>query len=166
MRYFIVLLIIIVIVSCLNIKNKAIESFKTESMEWGYNSLNKNLEWDDSLTQKIVGPDPNSDEINHWQYNPQNTQVDYKYYKDNNDMKYASSRLNLNTSPTQNKIIQGLAPITWGDIGKNTKPMDEVVPILGQETRVPDNQSTNSEYIIPSPSAPPKYVGPNVKYIW
>lgn len=162
----IILLILCVLIASLDVKNKAIESFKTESMEWGYNPINSMYHWDDALTQKIVGPNPNSNIVDNWQYNPENTQVDYKYYKDNHDMRYESTRLNLNTSPTQNKIIQHLAPVTWGKIGKDTSPMDEIVPVMGQETRVPDSQSSFSQYVIPSPSAPGKYNGPNVNYCW
>ena len=46
--------------------------------------------------------------------------------------------------------MQQLSPITWGSVGKNTNPVDELVPVLGQETRVPDSQSNEQNYVIPS----------------
>jgi len=166
-KLFIVLLFIIVIVCSFNLTKKNIESFRSESINWGYNpDGGEYTQWDENLTRKIVGPDPSKDLVNNWQYNPENTQVDYKYYQYSNDVKYRSEKDNLNTSDEQNRDVQRLAPVTWASVGKNTNPMDEIVPVLGQETRVPDNQSSQSAYIIPNPSAPPKYQGPNVKYCW
>ena len=169
MRKINILLLIILVVACaFNYNHKSVENFKSETIGWGTDPyLSSNSDWDESLTRKIVGPNPNKDEVNNWQYNPENTQVDYKYYQDCNDTKYLSNRLNIKTSPGQNRIVQQLAPITWGSVGKNTDPVDEVVPVLGQETRVPDSQSNEQNYIIPSnPSLSPKYTGPNVRYFW
>ena len=169
MRKFIIFLLIILVVTCaINYNHNNLENFKSDTISWGEDPyFSPNSDWDDSLTRKIVGPNPNEDVVNNWQYNPENTQVDYKYYQDCNDIKYESNRLNLNTSTSQNRIVQQLAPITWGSVGKNTDPVDEVVPVLGQETRVPDSQSNEQNYIIPSnPSTQPKHEGPKVRYLW
>lgn len=169
MQKFIIFLLIILVVACaFNYRHKSLENFKSETISWGSDPyLNINSDWDETLTRKIVGPNPNEDVVNNWQYNPENTQVDYKYYQDCNDTKYESNRLNLNTNITQDRIVQQLSPITWGSVGKNTNPVDELVPVLGQKTRVPDSQSTEQNYVIPSnPSITPKYEGPKVRYFW
>ena len=165
-KLLILLLLLIVIVCAFNLTKKNIESFKSESMSWGYNPSTEYRDWNNTHCQQIVGPDPSKEIVNNWQYNPENTQVDYKYYKDNNDTKYESVKHNLNSSNTQNRIVQQLAPVTWAYIGKNTDPMDQIVPVIGQETRVPNTQSTQAEYVIPSPSLPPKYIGSNTNYVW
>ena len=106
-KLFILLLFVIVIVCSFNLTKKNIESFRSESINWGYNPKGPGFTvWDENLTRKIVGPDPSKDVVNNWQYNPENTQVDYKYYQYSNDLNYQSNKHNLNTSHEQNRDIQ------------------------------------------------------------
>ena len=135
-------------------------------MEWGYDPVKSYTKWDTSLTRQITGPDPSKKQVNHWQYNPDNTQVDYKYYQNSHDVQYLSDRHKLDTDETQNNLIQQLAPITRASVGKNTSPMDFDVPVPSdiQQTRSPDAQSDESKYVIPAPSSSPQYTGPETNY--
>lgn len=62
-------------------------------------------------TSRVVGPNPKKDEVYTWQYNPQNTLVDYKFYEtDPSDPKATPTRI---------------APVADGDIGRRDFPMVE-----------------------------------------
>lgn len=167
-RIYSLLLILLLVICSFHIKNITIENFTTDSLEWGYDPVKSYTKWDTDLTRQIVGPDPSKNEVNHWQYNPDNTQVDYKYYQNSHDVQYLSERHNLGTDDTQNNLIQQLAPITWASVGKNTSPMDFDVPVPSdiQQTRSPDGQSDESKYVIPAPSSEPQYTGPETTYQW
>ena len=166
-RMLMMFLILLLIICSFNIKNISIENFKSDGIEWGYNPEKQYHNFDSSLTRPIVGPDASSDVMNHWQYNPENTQVDYKYYQQSNDVRYESTRDNLNIDSAEDNLVQKLAPITWGKVGKNTSPLDYPVPLdEEQQTRVPDSQSNQSEYIIPNASTDPQYTGPKTTYFW
>jgi hypothetical protein len=91
------------------------ESF-ADAYEWGYNAsiLDSNAGLDVTAaevptegTARVVGPDADRDELITWQYNPQNTLVDYKFYEVHPDQKTG-----------QHRRTQQLAPLTDGRIGK------------------------------------------------
>ena len=111
-RIYSLLLILLLVICSFHIKNIA-ENF-TDSLEWGYDPVKSYTKWDTKLTRQIVGPDPFKNEVNHWQYNPDNTQVDYKYYQNSHDVQYLSERHNLGTDDTQNNLIQQLATLLLG----------------------------------------------------
>tara|TARA_B100001758_G_C18232657_1_gene516202 strand:+ start:40 stop:546 length:507 start_codon:yes stop_codon:yes gene_type:complete len=166
-RILMLLLILLLVICSFHITNLPIENFKSDGIEWGYDPVKSYSEFDSHLTRPIVGPDPGKEEINNWQYNPENTQVDYKYYQQNNDVLYESSKDNNEIDGSQDNLTQQLAPITWGGVGKNTSPLDYPVPVDGeQQTRVPDSQSNSEEYIIPNASTDPQYSAPKTNYFW
>ena len=97
-------------------KNISIENFKSDGIEWGYNPEKQYHNFDSSLTRPIVGPDASSDVMNHWQYNPENTQVDYKYYQQSNDVRYESTRDNLNIDSAEDNLVQKFRTIYFNKI--------------------------------------------------
>lgn len=52
----------------------------------GYENL-KYQTWDPELTYNTIGPNPSKDKLETWQYRPDRTLVDYKFY-DKNGEKY------------------------------------------------------------------------------
>ena len=85
-------------------------------------------------TRQVVGPDPKKEELYTWQYNPQNTLVDYKFYETNPS--------DPNAAPTQ------IAPIADGQIGVRNQPMMEVV---GQG--LCNNNASGTAYGVQSPAS-------------
>lgn len=168
---FIIILIVLVLISCISFKNDSSESF-TGYHNWGYQQPGCKTVSQSNIynptSRNIVGPDPSKNEINNWQYNPQNTLVDYKYYKDNQDLNYA---LQYNNEPAmnsgENRSYQQLAPIIDSQLGKTTYPEISVIPQPNPQlsTRVPNAQSTYQNIIFPSnPSTSSPFNGPHVKY--
>ena len=84
--WIIVLILIILVVVAQHGKKNMRESFETTS--WGYVPESDAPVVNDAERRYIVGPDPNCDQITGWQYNPQNTQVDYHFYRENRDLNY------------------------------------------------------------------------------
>ena len=161
-----VLILLLTIFKCSQNKTN-LESFETTS--WGYqpegyepvNQYNK-----DNL---IVGPYPGCDDISGWQYNPQNTQVDYHFYNNNNDLDYFGNKKNKMNIPVNTlRQTNRIAPITRGEVGILTNPTYQTVGELNEKlsTRVPNDYSTEYLNIIPNPSTNPSIAGPCVNYEW
>ena len=83
-----------------------------DAYEWGYNAslLDANAPIDTTAAdvskehhRRVVGPNPQSEELVTWQYNPQNTLVDYKFYE---------------VEPAQQQPPVLMSPVTDARIGK------------------------------------------------
>lgn len=111
---FIALLIILVIVACVHLKETNNESFNG-THSWGYTPPDYDNVSQDYLlnpsSRNIVGPNYKGNTLNHWQYNPDRTLVDYHYYKDNDDLGSVEES-------NENRRTQQLNPITNSDTGK------------------------------------------------
>lgn len=83
---------------------------------------------------RIVGPDPKKEELYTWQYNPQNTLVDYKFYE--------TDPSDPNATPTR------IAPVADGQIGTRNQPMEE---IAGQG--LCNNNAAGTAYGVQSPAS-------------
>ena len=170
---FIVLLIILVILACIHFKQPNNESF-TNMHRWGErppycSHISQNYEVNPT-TRNIVGPRPGKNYINNWQYNPQNTLVSYKYYKDNRDLNYLADKGNMEpVGVEENRSTQQLAPIIDTQLGVTTYP--DVVRVNEPDslcsTRVPNSNSTISDTYFPgNPSTSTPFVGPSVNYVY
>ena len=168
---FIVLLIILVILACIQFKKTDHESFMNMhnwSMKPPYSEPVTQQYQLNPTTRNIVGPNPGGNYINNWQYNPQNTLVSYKYYKDNEDLNYLASKGNIQpVGVEENRKTQQLAPIINTELGITTYP--DVVRVNQPEvvcsTRIPNSNSTLEDNYFPgNPSTSTPFVGPNVKY--
>lgn len=161
-----ILILLLTIFKC-NQKNNKLESFETTS--WGYQP--EGYAPVDQYTQNnlIVGPDKSCNNITGWQYNPQNTQVDYKFYQRNNDLDYfGNQEKQMNIPINSLRETNRIAPITRGDIGILTNPTYQTVnePIPELSTRVPNDYSTENLNIIPNPTTNPSLVGSCINYEW
>jgi hypothetical protein len=76
------------------------------NFEWGYSGTEQQ-QWNPEHSSTIVGPDPDKTELRTWQYNPDNTQVDYRYYR----VQQCDAK-NQNTSQPQR-----LAPVARPTLG-------------------------------------------------
>lgn len=161
-----VLVLLLTIFKCQQ-KNPKLESFETTS--WGYQP--EGYAPVDQYTQNnlTVGPSSSCNDITGWQYNPQNTQVDYHFYNKNNDLDYFGNQKNemnipINTLRNTNRI----APITRGEVGILTNPTYQTVnePNPQLSTRVPNDYSTENLNIIPNPTTNPALLGSCVNYEW
>ena len=168
---FIVLLVVLVILACINFKKINNESFMNMH-GWGaqppfHQSVSQQYQVNPS-TRNIVGPNPGENYINNWQYNPQNTLVSYKYYKDNEDLNYLADKGNIQpVGIEQNRSTQQLAPIINTGLGITTYP--DVVRVSQPDslcsTRIPNSNSTMDENYFPgNPSTSTPFTGPNVTY--
>ena len=168
---FIVLLIVLVILACIHFKKNDNESF-VDMHTWGqtppYCAPVSQQYSINPTSRNIVGPNPGENYVNNWQYNPQNTLVDYHYYRDNNDLKYLSEKGNIpNVSIADNRATQQLAPIINSELGKTTYP--DVVKVdeydYQNSTRIPNSNSNQQQIIFPgNPSTSTPFLGPNVGY--
>ena len=77
-------------------------AYDQQNGQWGGNSASVH----DEHSSRITGPNPDDKELNTWQYNPQNTLVNYSFY---------------NVPANGNPPTQ-LAPIVDGSIGKRNQP--------------------------------------------
>jgi hypothetical protein len=112
---FIIILIIIVILACVQFRKHRNESF-TDMHNWG----NSDQDYATFNANTIVGPDPSSNDTCNWQYNPRSTLVNYNYYNNNNDLEYYQQKNNMNTSSiTDNRKTLQLAPISNSQNGNN-----------------------------------------------
>jgi hypothetical protein len=100
----ILLLVILTLIVSLSVVYKT-ENF--QNFPSGFDPQDKFLPWDSELTTGIVGPNPNSPKLETWQYRPDRTLVDYKFYHNNERME-----------PTANADIGKIA------ISSTTKPVN------------------------------------------
>ena len=102
---------------------------------------------------RIVGPDPKADDLQTWQYNPQNTLVDYKYYSKSAAKPDAAS--------------QRLAPVADGSIGKRNGEFVKTGDMYnGTSTRNPSMLSNARQYVTNSTASNAPPVTPTVSYTW
>lgn len=135
------------------ISNHDYESFS--NFDWGYDGKEQHP-WNPEHTESIVGPDPKEPVLKTWQYHPDNTQVDYRYYR-----KYNC------TDPNAPTDMQRLSPIAHGSVGiRNQEPLHVEDKLGSVSTRVPDNNSSESEYVIQSPATNVPIAQPTPKYEW
>jgi hypothetical protein len=131
------------------------ESFAT-TQEWGRDPKDDDIlvaDFDDEHTSKIVGPDSKSDELQTWQYNPQNTLVDYKFYEKDEQSEDASD--------------QRLAPLANGSIGRRNGDFVKTSDVyMGTSTRNPCMLSNSNEYVTNSTASNARPVMQTVRYVW
>jgi hypothetical protein len=115
--------------------------------EWGYNGFEHKLWKADKRTHKIVGPDETNSEMRTWQYNPQNTLTDYRYFKTYGGNTHQKERL---------------APIARPRVGSYSGlPNIHIADNLGQvSTRNPDVNSTPAAYAQQHPASPLAFQSP------
>lgn len=163
--WIIVLVLIILLVSAQH--GKTTESFETTA--WGHVPESNAPVGNNAERRYVVGPDPNCDQITGWQYNPQNTQVDYDFYRENRDLNYYGNRRNnLNIPINVLRQTNKIAPITNGEVGILTNPTYQIVnePNPQNSTRAPSCYSTLNKNIIPNPSTDPQLAGSYMNYDW
>ena len=106
--------------------------------QWGDDGFT-HAAWDnkDCRTQRIIGPSPNKPSLHTWQYNPQNTLVDYRFYT------------------THNKNTTQIAPITRPEVGVYSGlPTVHVNDGLGNlSTRTPDVNGSHTQYVLQHPAS-------------
>lgn len=93
---------------------------------------------------------------------PDNTLIDYTYFKKNIDAKYMLDRMGEKADP----VLQ-IAPVTRPELGRSTQFKYSDVPTPDtNSTRVPDSTSTEYGINIPSPSTNTQFEGPqmNMEY--
>ena len=131
------------------------ESFAT-TQDWGCDPRDDDMraaEFDEEHASKIVGPDPKSNELQTWQYNPQNTLVDYKFYEKDELSQDASD--------------QRLAPLADGSIGKRNGDFVKTSHVyMGTSTRNPCMLSNANEYVTNSTASNAPPATPTVRYSW
>lgn len=77
LSHVILLLVILTLIVSLSVVYK-VESF--QNFPSGFDPEDKLLPWDPELTTGIVGPNPQKDKLETWQYRPDRTLVDYKFF--------------------------------------------------------------------------------------
>lgn len=105
--------------------------------QWGYDqdvsALVRNAaNVQDQHSSKIVGPNPDDTTLNTWQYNPQNTLVNYSFYD----------------VPTNGHSPTQLAPIVDGSIGKKNQ-----TPNILQGQAVCNSDPPQQTYKVKSPAS-------------
>lgn len=128
------------------------ESFTTYRHSWGYDGPEHSKICSPACSA-IVGPDPEKGELHTWQYHPQNTLVDSKYFQ-------ARSCVD---SVAQNRMD----PIVDGAVGRlNGKPL-RVSDLHGAtSTRVPSDISDHTAYVISHPATTNPIENPTMEYSW
>lgn len=131
------------------------ESFAT-IQDWGSDPSDDDVlvaDFNEEHVSNIVGPDPKKNELQTWQYNPQNTLVDYKFYKKDDLSADASN--------------QRLAPLADGSIGRRNSDFVKTPDIYrGSSTRNPSMLSNSDEYVTNSTATNAQHVTPTVTYSW
>jgi hypothetical protein len=85
------------------------DSFADYAHNWGSTDDTDFAEFDSEHTTRITGPIAGAD-LNTWQYNPQNTLVDYAFYE----------------SPANGDKPVRLSPLANGSVGKRDHPPDHL----------------------------------------
>jgi len=105
--------------------------------QWGYDQdvsplIQNAASVQDQHSCRVVGPNPDEKQLNTWQYNPQNTLVNYKFY---------NVPANGNT-PTQ------IAPVVNGSIGKRNQS-----PANLRGVGLCNNDPAQQTYAVQSPAS-------------
>lgn len=168
---FIVILVVLVLLACIHFKKNNNESF-VDMHPWGnvppYSDPVSQQYNINPTTRNIVGPNPGKNYINNWQYNPQNTLLDYHYYRDNEDLKYLESKGNISpVGVADNRSTEQLAPVLNNQIGKTTYPdlvtVDQPNPLYS--TRIPNSESTPEQIkFSENPESSSPFVGLETQY--
>lgn len=116
--------------------------------EWGYDGFaHKNAVV--PTMQRIVGPNPTDNTLNTWQYNPQNTLVDYRFYT---------------TPPSRGERV---APVTRPAVGVRNLPKVPVNDRLGAtSTRRPDANGQADRYVLQHPASMATFPYTTTNYIY
>jgi hypothetical protein len=118
---------------------------------WGYDGP-ETTEWDNSDFTKTVGPDPDGTELETWQYHPQNTLVDYRFYNRHSPKFGTGSRL---------------SPIVDGKVGTVNQTSLKVPDMYNvSSTRVPDHMSDSAGYVISNPATNTPISYPSTEYTY
>ena len=133
-----ILLVLLLIVCVLFFIYTTHESFTPKS--WGYDGREL-MPWDNELTTPMFGPDPMKNELLTWQYKPDKSLVDYKFYE------YEHVPNSFNYMPER------MEPIVDANVGKYEQT-DAMVPEVWNSTRVHDVYSTDKAYDIPRTRLP------------
>ena len=161
----VIVLVLIILLIVMIFVSKKRESFLPTS--WGFVPESPAPFINDHSNRNIVGPDPNSNTITGWQYNPQSTLVGYDFYQENRDLASVSRDHNLNVPINTLRTTQKIAPLTTGEVGVLTNPTYQIVKAdPNNTTRVPSSFSCQNQYVIPNPTTDPQLVGPSVNYEW
>ena len=109
--------------------------------------------FDREYATDIVGPNKNEDRLDTWQYNPQNSLVDYHFYNKSNDDPNRPTRL---------------APVIDGSVGKRNGNCVHTRDVYydGTSTRNPDAMSNSEFYVTNSTASNAPPVTPGVAYTW
>lgn len=160
-----IVLVLVILLIILIFVSKKRESFLPTS--WGFVPESPAPFINDSSNRNIVGPNPNSNTITGWQYNPQNTLVDYDFYQENRDLASISRDKKLDVPINTLRSTQKIAPLTNGEVGVLTNPTYQIIKADPNEnTRVPSSFSCQNQYVIPNPTTDPQLIGPYVNYEW
>ena len=147
-----VVLLVILIVVCYRrwSSSKASDGCEGfDDFEWGERGF-EHASWKpDKRTHKIVGPDVNSTELRTWQYNPQNSLTDYRFYRTQEGAK--PERIAPIARPRVGSY-SGLANI---DIDDRRGPIS---------TRNPDRNSFTNKYVQQHPATPMPFKNAPVPY--
>lgn len=131
------------------------ESFAT-IQDWGSDPSDDDVlvaDFNDEHVPNIVGPDPKRNELHTWQYNPQNTLVDYKFYEKDKVTDDASHRR--------------LAPLASGSIGRRNGDFVKTPDVYAcSSTRNPSLLSNSQEYVTNSTASNAPPVTQTVRYKW
>jgi len=142
--FFVILLILLIVIAvynkyyvkCDTCGNDNEEEFS--NYQWGDDGFTL-ADWDnkDCRTHQIIGPSPNKKSLHTWQYNPQNTLVDYRFYT------------------THNNNTTQIEPITRPEVGVYSGlPTVHVNDALGTlSTRNPDVNGSHTQYVLQHPAS-------------
>ena len=133
---------------------KDTEAFATKQ-DWGADPNDDDVppaSFDSEHADRIVGPDPKSNSLNTWQYNPQNTLVDYKFYNKSE------------ASPA----CERLAPVVDGSVGKSNGGFVHTGDVYYNRTstRNPSPLSNAKNYVTNSAASNAPPITPTVSYTW
>ena len=161
----IVLVLIVLLVVMIFVSKKNKESFATTS--WGFVPESPAPFIKDNSNRDIVGPDPGSNSITGWQYNPQSTLVGYDFYQENRDLASICKDKKIDVPINTLRTTQKIAPLSNGEVGILTNPTYQIIKAVDRDTtRVPSSFSSQNQYVIPNPTTEPQLIGPSVNYEW
>jgi hypothetical protein len=129
--------------NCATCENETFSNY-----QWGDDGFVPTAWAQDRRTRKIVGPDPTKQSLHTWQYNPQNSLVDYRFFT------------------THDNRTEQLAPIVHPEVGVfSGLPNVHVADVLGPEsTRNPDAHGTRTHYVLQHPASAVPFSKPIVQY--
>lgn len=135
-----------------NVNNSTSPSSPVKRHSWGYDGQ-EFAQFEAEHTPQVRGPEPSNPELYTWQYHPQNTLVDYRFY--------------LAPECTAAAEAHRMAPIADGRIGKTNMPPVRVQQLEGAAdayvykspaSHVPlDHPTPEYEYSTPAAAAEAEY---------